>query len=98
MTSARTKTNGTRLPRPPARARTLRIGIASPDQMRERTMAIARGDVAPKSDDPKVWVQSGAALWKVLSGRNQELVKLIRARSPESLQALSHETGRALSN
>ncbi len=32
----------------------LRIGIASPQQMRARTIAIARGALKPGSDDPRI--------------------------------------------
>ena len=34
--------------------KTLKVGIASYEQMKARTLAIARGDLKPKAGDPKV--------------------------------------------
>jgi predicted transcriptional regulator len=74
--------------------RTLRIGIASVSEMRARTLAIARGELKPKSDDPKVWMPSAETFGKILSGKNKELLDRIRSERPSSLQALSEITGR----
>ncbi len=38
--------------------KTVRIGIMSQKQIRERTLAIARGEYTPRSDEPKVWFTS----------------------------------------
>lgn len=77
---------------------TLRIGIASPAEYRARTMAIARGEVKPKAGEPKVWFTSIESVAKVLSDRNRELLAVIAAEQPDSLQALAERTGRAKSN
>lgn len=34
---------------------TLRIGIASYEDMKARTLAIARGELKPSATDPKIW-------------------------------------------
>jgi len=35
--------------------KTLKIGIASLEEMKKRTIAIARGEMKPAKDDPKAW-------------------------------------------
>ena len=67
-------------PRRRSRSKTLRIGIASVSEMRARTLAIARGELKPKPDDPKVWVPSLETIGKILSRRNKELLEQIRKR------------------
>ena len=76
----------------------LRIGIATAEQYKARSLAIARGELKPAADDPKVWFTSIESVAKVLSERNRELLAVIAAERPESLQALADRTGRAKSN
>ncbi|WP_117193288.1 HVO_A0114 family putative DNA-binding protein [Rhizobium terrae] len=78
--------------------KTLRIGIATFDQMKARTMAIARGEQKPGKEDPTVWFTSLESLAKVLSARNQALLDLIAQRKPGSLAELETLSGRAKSN
>ena len=80
------------------RAKVLRIGIASRDQMRARTMAIARGEYRPGRDDPKVWFTSLESLAQVLSSKNQLLLELIRRVRPASMKELADVSGREVSN
>ncbi len=77
---------------------TLRIGIASFGQMRERSVAIAKGDYKPKRGEPKVWFTSVESFARVLSERNRELLALIAEAQPESLQELEALSGRKVSN
>jgi len=49
--------------------RTLRVGIASYEQMKARTVAIARGKYRPEADEPKVWFTSAESFARVLSDR-----------------------------
>jgi predicted transcriptional regulator len=77
---------------------TLKVGIASLDQFKEYTMAIARGEYKRRSDDPKVWFSSIESFAKVLSERNRELLRVIAETKPQSLKELSKKTGRAKSN
>lgn len=74
--------------------RVLRIGIASKDEMRARTLAIARGALKPRPDDPKVWFTSVESLAQVLSSRNKLLLELIRKARPESIRELAEISGR----
>jgi predicted transcriptional regulator len=55
----------------------LNIGIASFEEMRARTLAIARGELKPKPDDPAVWFPSSESFAKVLSNKNRALLQVI---------------------
>ena len=77
---------------------TLKVGIASYEDFKARTMAIARGDLKPAADDPKVWFTSIESLAKVLSDRNRELLALIADSNPCSMHELAEKSGRARSN
>jgi predicted transcriptional regulator len=78
--------------------KTLKVGIASLDDMKKRTMAIARGRLKPTKGDPKVWFTSPESFAKVLSNKNRALLNLIAATHPDSLQVLAERTGRKASN
>ena len=77
---------------------TLKVGIASVEQYRVRTMAIARGEYVPAPNEPKVWFQSLETLAQVLSVKNRALLAVIAETSPASLSELAEKTGRAKSN
>ena len=78
--------------------RTLRVGIASYEQMKARTVAIARGDYRPAANEPKVWFTSAESFARVLSERNRALLGIIAESTPESLARLAELTGRKKSN
>ncbi len=78
--------------------RTLKVGIASYDEMKARTMAIARGELKPKTSEPRVWFTSTESFAKVLSNKNRALLAMIAATHPSSLQELAERTGRKASN
>ncbi len=77
---------------------TLRVGIASYQQMKQRTIAIARGELKPGPRDPKVWFTSTESMARVLSASNRQLLETIRRNSPQSLAELAEQTGRRKSN
>jgi predicted transcriptional regulator len=77
---------------------TLKVGIADYEEMKARTLRIARGEARPDADDPKVWFTSTESFAKVLSAGNRDLLRVIAERSPGSLEELSEMTGRAKSN
>ena len=77
---------------------TLKVGIADYDEMKARTMRIARGEEKPKPDEPKVWFTSTESFAKVLSAGNRELLRIIAEQAPGSVEELSDITGRAKSN
>jgi predicted transcriptional regulator len=78
--------------------KTLKVGIASYQDMKARTLAIAQGKYKPGKDEPKVWFTSLESLAKVLSAKNQALIALIAEKKPESLAELEKLSGRAKPN
>lgn len=76
----------------------LKVGIASFDDMRARTMAIARGKYKPRRGEPKVWFTSMESVAKVLSDKNRALLDLIARTHPGSIGELAALSGRAKSN
>lgn len=77
---------------------TLKVGIASPDEMKARTLAVARGELKVGANDPKVWFTSPESFAKVLSNRNRALLRVIASTHPLSLQDLAERTGRKPGN
>ncbi|HXD44721.1 MAG TPA: transcriptional regulator [Pseudolabrys sp.] len=80
------------------KTKVLRIGIASREQMKARTIAVARGTHKRAANEPKVWFTSMESLAQVLSTKNTLLLELIRRARPASLKELSTLSGRAVSN
>ena len=76
----------------------MKVGIMSQEEYRRRTIAIAKGEYAPKHGEPKVWFESLQSMAQVLSNENQELLKIIIERKPNSLKELEEMTGRKSSN
>ena len=76
----------------------LRIGIAPYEDMKACTMAIARGELKPGPDEPKLWFTSIESLARILSDKNRLLLDLIIAQQPNSLAELEAMSGRAKSN
>jgi predicted transcriptional regulator len=77
---------------------TLKVGIASYEEMKARTMRIARGEQRVAPGEPKVWFASTESFAKVLSAGNRELLRIIAENAPGSLDELAQMTGRAKSN
>ena len=77
---------------------TLKIGIASYEEMKARTMAFARGERRARPGEPKVWFTSTESFAKVLSAGNRDLLRVIADKAPGSLDELAQLTGRAKSN
>ena len=78
--------------------KTLKIGIAGYNQMKARTMAIARGERAPAQGEPTVWFTSIESFAKLLSEHNRRLLELIARERPGSLTELAELAGRSKSN
>jgi predicted transcriptional regulator len=77
---------------------TLKVGIASYEQMKARTMAIARGERRAMPGEPKVWFTSTESFAKVLSAGNVALLRTIMERAPNSLDELAKISGRKKPN
>ena len=78
--------------------KTLKIGIADYDQMKARTMAVARGEHTPAKGEPKVWFNSIESFARLLSEHNRLLLELIARERPRSLTELAALAGRSKSN
>ena len=77
---------------------TLKVGIASYEEMKARTMAVVRGEKRVAAGDPKVWFTSTESFAKVLSAGNRKVLRVIAEKKPGSLDELARITGRAKSN
>ena len=55
---------------------TLKVGIASYEEVNARTMAVARGERRVAPSEPKVWFTSTEFFAKVLSAGNRESLHL----------------------
>ncbi len=76
----------------------IKIGILPQDKMRQRVIAIARGDYKPKAGEPKVWFTSMKSLAEVLSDDNRALLRVIADTAPASIAELAQATGRKPGN
>jgi predicted transcriptional regulator len=68
------------------------------EEMKARTMAVARGELRIGRNEPKVWFTSTESFAKVLSAGNRELLQVIAEQAPGSLDELARLTGKAKSN
>ncbi len=78
--------------------KTVTIGILPQEKMRERMLAIAKGEYKPEASEPKIWFTSMRSLAEVLSDDNRALLKIIEEANPESISSLAAITGREPSN
>ena len=76
----------------------IKIGIAPQEKIRERVLAIAKGEIKPKASDPKIWFTSMRSLSQVLSDENRALLDVIRTARPASISELADITGRKQGN
>lgn len=74
------------------------IGIASFEEIKARTIAIANGEYIPKKDEPKIWFRSIELLAQVLSTENKVLLEIIKTQKPNSITELATLAGREVSN
>lgn len=74
------------------------IGILSQERIRERMLAIAKGEYKPRAGEPKIWFTSMRSLAEVLSDENRALLKIIQEAKPQSIASLAELTGRKPSN
>jgi predicted transcriptional regulator len=77
---------------------TLKVGIASYDEMKALTLAIARGQRKLAPGEPRVWFPSTESFARVLSAPNRSLLAIIEEQSPASLEELARLTGRRKPN
>jgi len=76
----------------------VKIGILSREDYKRRTIAIAKGEYIPKSDEPKIWFESLQSMAQVLNNENLKLLQTILEEHPQSLKELEELSGRSVSN
>ena len=74
------------------------IGSLPQEKIRQRILAVARGEYKPKPTEPKIWFTSMRSLAEVLSDENRALLKMIKDTKPTSISSLAKTTGRKPGN
>lgn len=73
---------------------TLKVAIATVDEMKEWTMRVVRGEERRKPGDPKLWFPSVESFLKTLSvGHRKLLREIVEKHVSVSLDELSRMTG-----
>lgn len=80
------------------RPTSITIGILPEEKIRERMLAVAKGELKVKPSDPKVWFTSMRSLAEVLSDENRALLRTIWQSKPASIAELATITGRKPGN
>jgi predicted transcriptional regulator len=62
----------------------IKIGIAPQEKIRERALAIVRGDIKPIPSDPKIWFTSVDSLSRVVRDENRVLWDVVCSTLPPS--------------
>lgn len=75
----------------------LRIGVASVDEFKARTIAVVKGQRKVRAGEPKLWFSSAQSIGKLID-QNWPLLQEIRWHPPRSMTELAARTGRSLSN
>jgi predicted transcriptional regulator len=75
----------------------MRLGIASPKEMKERLLAAARGDGPPVTKEAKIWM-APEALLRLLTTDNRRLLAIMAHDHPNSVSALAKRAGRDQGN
>ena len=75
----------------------LKIGIASLEEQKRRTISLAAGARSRGPGEPHIWFASLKAAAEVLD-RNKELLRLMVEEHPDSIQELARLSGRASGN
>ena len=78
--------------------KSLKVGILSREEFKRRTIAIAKGELHPGRDEPKIWFESLQSFAQVLNDDNRLLLHIIAEQKPRSLNELEVLTGRKKSN
>ena len=76
----------------------LKVRIATVQEQRAQSLAIAAGTRHRGDDKPNVWFPSVSAMARVLSDENMALLKAIRELRPNSMDALAQVVGKHAPN
>jgi predicted transcriptional regulator len=75
----------------------MRLGIASPKEMKERLLAAARGEAPPVTEEAKIWMEPEALL-RLLTTDNRKLLTVMAQEHPRSVSVLAERVGRDQGN
>jgi predicted transcriptional regulator len=67
----------------------LRVGIATVQEQRTRSLAIAAGTRQRGDDEPNVWFSSVTAMARVLSDENMGILKVVREQQRDPMDSYS---------
>ncbi|WP_319557750.1 transcriptional regulator [Thiomicrorhabdus sp.] len=76
----------------------VKIGIMNKQDYVKRTIAIAKGQYKPAPNEPKIWFESMQSMAQVLSAENQQLLRIIEEKKPDSVTELETLSDRKKSN
>jgi predicted transcriptional regulator len=77
---------------------TLKVSVASYEEMKARTMAVARGERRVAANEPKVWFTSTESFAGCCPQAIANCLRVIAEKAPGSLDELARITGKAKSN
>jgi len=69
--------------------KTIRIGVASGQEIRSLMLDIAAGRKKPSAQEPMIWVRSVDEFRKLMSEKNMNLLAAIRNQRPKSVSELA---------
>jgi predicted transcriptional regulator len=69
--------------------KSIRIGVASDQEIRQRMLDIAAGRLKPSTQEAKIWVRSVDEFRKLVSEKNVNLLASIRTLRPKSISELA---------
>ncbi|MBE0502408.1 MAG: transcriptional regulator [Desulfuromonadales bacterium] len=78
--------------------KSIKVGIMSREEFKQKTIAIARGEYKPGKDEPKIWFESLQSFAQVLNDDNRLMLHIIAEQKPKSIRELEELTGRKKSN
>lgn len=81
-----------------AKRHVMKIGIATENELRQRTLDIAAGRRRRPRSEPKIWFTSLRSAAEVLSEKNRELLRILAEDRPESVAELANLTDRKPGN
>jgi predicted transcriptional regulator len=76
----------------------IEVGIATSASVKERLLAAARGEKPFGPEEPKLWFASLAALFRVLTPENRQMMAVISREHPRSVSSLAERLGRDQGN
>lgn len=94
---AMTKTIGTK-EHPVKTQPTMKIGIATVDEVRARTIAIAHGEYKPKAGEPKIWFTSLKSAAELPSQDKLAVLEKLSQAKPASVAEAARIVGRRPNN